>query len=152
MALKLVTAPAAEPVTLAEIKEHLRVDSDLEDALISALITAARQWAETYQGRAYITQTWNFLVGSEEELSPIWDAYHLAPAVDAHSNGNDTHDNTGLGQAGGVQGLKQAIAERYLVIHSTPVYLIDREGDMRAVFTPPLEPEDLVHDIRVLLD
>ena len=62
MALKLVTAPAAEPVTLAEIKEHLRVDSDLEDALISALITAARQWAETYQGRAYITQTWNFLM------------------------------------------------------------------------------------------
>lgn len=58
MALKLVTAPAVEPVSLAEAKLHLRVDSTDEDALISSLITAARQHAEHVTRRAFITQTW----------------------------------------------------------------------------------------------
>jgi len=51
-------APAAEPVTLAEAKAHLRVDSDHEDALITSIIQTARQKAETITHSALITQTW----------------------------------------------------------------------------------------------
>ena len=41
----------------------------------------------------------------------------------------------------------------YLVGHSTPVYLIDRDGKLRVVnAVPPLVPQPLVHDIRLLLD
>lgn len=58
MPLKLITAPATEPVTLAEAKLHLRVDGVTEDTLITALISAARQDAEHRLGRALITQTW----------------------------------------------------------------------------------------------
>jgi uncharacterized phiE125 gp8 family phage protein len=60
MPVKLITAPATEPITLAEAKLHLRVDASAtdEDALISALIVAARQDAEHETGRALITQTW----------------------------------------------------------------------------------------------
>jgi len=54
----LVTAPTAEPVTLAEAKLHLRVDDNADDALIGALITAARQHAEHDTRRALVTQTW----------------------------------------------------------------------------------------------
>ena len=36
---------------------HLKVDDDADDALITSLITAAREWSEGYQGRAYIEQT-----------------------------------------------------------------------------------------------
>ena len=54
----LVTAPAAEPLTLAEAKLHLRVDDTADDALIGALITAARQHAEHDTRRALVTQTW----------------------------------------------------------------------------------------------
>lgn len=60
MTLKLISGPATEPVTLAEAKVQCRVDSDIttEDALISALITAAVQQCEHELGRALITQTW----------------------------------------------------------------------------------------------
>lgn len=62
MTLKLITAPATEPVTLAEAKAQCRVDGADEDALITALIVAARQEAEHALGRALITQTWERVV------------------------------------------------------------------------------------------
>jgi uncharacterized phiE125 gp8 family phage protein len=58
MASKLITAPATEPVTVAEAKAHLRVDSADDDALITALIVSARQGAEHITGRALMPQTW----------------------------------------------------------------------------------------------
>lgn len=56
--LTRITAPAVEPVTLAEAKLHLRVDSNDEDVHIAGLITAAREQAESNTRRALITQTW----------------------------------------------------------------------------------------------
>ena len=58
MRATLVTPPAEEPVALEEAKAHLRVLHDSEDDLIDALIPAAREWAEGYTRRAFLTQTW----------------------------------------------------------------------------------------------
>lgn len=59
MSLQLTSPPAQEPVSLAEAKAWLRVESgDDEDALITALIAAARVRCEWHCGRAFITQTW----------------------------------------------------------------------------------------------
>ena len=58
MSIKLITAPATEPVTLAEAKLRLRVDASDEDADITALIVCAREFAEHVTERALITQTW----------------------------------------------------------------------------------------------
>jgi len=57
--LKIIDQPAAEPVTLEEIKAQLRYETDDDSAndLINPLIAPARQWCEDYQNRAYITQT-----------------------------------------------------------------------------------------------
>lgn len=62
MALVLKTAPASEPVSLAEAKAHLRVDSDHEDALIGQLIAAARLYVERALGLALITQGWSYFL------------------------------------------------------------------------------------------
>lgn len=59
MALKLVTAPAVEPIALADAKTHLRVDATAEDTLITSLIVAARQHAENVTQRGLITQAWD---------------------------------------------------------------------------------------------
>ncbi|MFD1675411.1 head-tail connector protein [Alicyclobacillus fodiniaquatilis] len=59
MALKQVTAPANEPLGLDDVKTYLRVDGDDEDTFITSLITAARTYCETFQNRAYLTQTFD---------------------------------------------------------------------------------------------
>lgn len=57
MSVKVITPPAAEPISLIEAKLHLRVDSSDEDALITSLIASAREGAEHLTGRALMAQT-----------------------------------------------------------------------------------------------
>lgn len=61
--LNIVTPPAVEPVTLSDMKLHLRVDITDDDNLISVLISAARAYVENNLRRALITQTWNLTMG-----------------------------------------------------------------------------------------
>ncbi len=65
MKVTQVTAPAYEPVTLANTRTHLRLTatgspaSHPDDSYIESLITAAREYAEIFTRRALITQTWD---------------------------------------------------------------------------------------------
>lgn len=62
--------PGVEPVTLAEARTHLRVDSDVsEDAYITALITVARVFCETRVGRVLNTST--MLLSLDEFTDPV---------------------------------------------------------------------------------
>lgn len=58
----LFNAPATEPIALADAKLHLRIESDetADDALVTALIAAARQQAEHETGCRLVTQTWKW--------------------------------------------------------------------------------------------
>lgn len=61
------TAPAEEPVTLAEARLHLKLmagDGTVEDDLIELWISAARRHAEMYTGRSFITQGWRLILDS----------------------------------------------------------------------------------------
>jgi uncharacterized phiE125 gp8 family phage protein len=55
--LKVITAPTIEPVSLDEVKLCARIDSDVEDTILLSWIKAARELAEGFQRRSYITQT-----------------------------------------------------------------------------------------------
>lgn len=58
----LLTAPAAEPLTLAEARAFLRVEHTDDDDLIAALIAGARIHVEAQTRRALITQSWRLLL------------------------------------------------------------------------------------------
>lgn len=82
MALSLVTAVLAEPVSLAEVKAWCRVDSDMhaDDALLTSLITAARQsidGPDGWLGRALMKQTWDLKL---DRFPAGWS--HVAQAYD----------------------------------------------------------------------
>lgn len=58
------TQPVVEPVTLAEAKLHLRIDSEDDDALITALISSATRWAEDYCDRTFCYTQWTMRADS----------------------------------------------------------------------------------------
>ena len=58
MTLYRTVEPAAEPVTLADVKAHLRIAHDSEDDLLGGLIRAAREDLERATGIALIDQSW----------------------------------------------------------------------------------------------
>jgi uncharacterized phiE125 gp8 family phage protein len=62
--LKLITKPAIEPVTVDDVRLFGRMPDDVDDEAIEPLIASARKAAEEYQGRAYITQTWELVFDS----------------------------------------------------------------------------------------
>lgn len=57
LSLITVTPPAADPVSLAEAKEHLRVSGTDQDSRITAFIKAATASAENETNRAFVTRT-----------------------------------------------------------------------------------------------
>lgn len=54
----LLTAPAVEPLSLAEAKAFLRVETAADDDVITALIASARIHVEAQTRRALIAQGW----------------------------------------------------------------------------------------------
>ena len=58
MTYALITPPAAEPVSIAELKAHLRIDGGTEDGLLASLIATARAHLERSTGLALISQGW----------------------------------------------------------------------------------------------
>ena len=56
--LRLIAAPASEPVSLAEAKAHMYVTIADDDVLIGTLLSAAREHIENLMNRAFIEQTW----------------------------------------------------------------------------------------------
>lgn len=55
--VRTTTAPAVEPVTLAEVKTDLRIDASDEDGLLISLIGQARLDVESWCRRALINRT-----------------------------------------------------------------------------------------------
>lgn len=57
--LAVATAPAVEPVTLAEAKAQLRVDISADDTYIAGLIAVARERCELVARRTFINTTYD---------------------------------------------------------------------------------------------
>ena len=138
---------------LREVGEILRSE-DSGAQFVAVSVDPGRDTVESareYLDKWGLSEDWHFLVGERPELEEVWRDYYVGPAV-------SNHDPLESGRAtpseprGAIDSLSAEIRERYLVVHSTPVFLIDRQGNRRVVFTPPLRPEEMAQDIRRLLD
>ena len=146
--------PDVCPITASQLRQTLdSLGDDGERVRVAALsldperdtIDAAADFSDRWE----MTEDWDFLIGDREVLEPLWGAYYLDPVV-VEQSGSDGSEQAN-GSSGGLGSLRKSFSDRYLVIHSNPVYLIDRAGIMRVVFTSPLDPEEIAHDVRLLL-
>lgn len=68
--MKLITPPIAMPITLNEAKVHLRLESAFtaDDNYVTVLIASAINYVEYFCNRRLITQTWEGVFESWEEI------------------------------------------------------------------------------------
>ncbi|WPO39006.1 head-tail connector protein [Tardiphaga sp. 42S5] len=100
MSALLLVPPASEPLSLAEARQFLRVEHADDDAVITALIAAARAHVEALTRRALLTQTWRFMLDAwpangrfTPRIGPlktllvarVFDASGVAQALDVES-------------------------------------------------------------------
>ena len=87
MPLIQTSAPAFEPVTLAEAKNSIHLDSDLiaDDALITILIGAARRYVESYCAISLISQGCRMVLDSFPGPSLMGVPYGLAYSLPGHA-------------------------------------------------------------------
>lgn len=83
---------------------------------------AVTSWLELHD----LPANFRYLIGSEEELRPTWDAYFAAPQVPGEAEST----------------------------HSASIWLVDAGGRLRTKFSAgaPVAPEDIAHDLELLLD
>lgn len=83
---------------------------------------AVRDWLEQND----LPPNFHYLVGSEEELSPVWEDYFASP------------------QPGGEPESR----------HTASIWLVDSDGRLRTKFSGgiPVAPADIAHDLALLLD
>lgn len=82
---KVVTPVASEPVTAAEAKAHCKVDTSDDDTLITALITAAREFAEHHTGRAFAAQTLEMALDAFPDCNADWIDLDMPPVASVTS-------------------------------------------------------------------
>ena len=149
--------PDVCPIVTAQLREVQReLGADGDGARFIAVsvdperdtVEAAREYLDKWG----LSENWLYLVGESAELEAVWKDYYVAPAVTRHDPLESGETTPTPEPRGAIDSLSAEITERYLVVHSTPVFLIGRDGRRRVVSTPPLEPEEVAADIRTLLD
>ena len=146
--------PDVCPIVTSQLREVYQVlGADAQFVAVS--VDPARDTAEAardYLDKWGLSENWQYLVGERWQLEGVWKNYYIDPAVSNHDPLKSGQTRPTPEPRGAIDTLSSEITERYLVIHSTPVFLIDGEGKRRVVFTPPLESEEVTRDIRLLLD
>lgn len=82
----LLTGPTMEPVSLDDIKNHLRVDLADDDELITAYMLTARRTCERIGRKKFVSQTWDLWMDSfvgvgtiqlPKSMSPLGSVVHV---------------------------------------------------------------------------
>ncbi|MEZ5920950.1 MAG: hypothetical protein R3C60_06315 [Parvularculaceae bacterium] len=100
MSLTLIAPPIEEPVSLAELKDHMRINGAAEDAAIAGFGVAARQMIEARFGIAIIAQGWRLSLDAPPRCALT---LPLSPVASVDSVGVKKNGVTELVSAGGYE-------------------------------------------------
>lgn len=123
--------PDVCPLIGAELRRALELlGSEANDVAVLAVSVdpkrdtpaAVREWLDRHR----LPQNFHYLIGSQAELKPVWDAYYAAPQIPGRADS----------------------------AHTASIWLIDARGRIRTKFSGgmPVPPEDIAHDLRLLLE
>jgi cytochrome oxidase Cu insertion factor (SCO1/SenC/PrrC family) len=156
------------PFIGAKLKQTSTLLGDSADRVAFVVISTdperdTRERVAEYSRALGMDDRWQYLIGPWEELEPVWQAYYVAaPVIEEDAVGAEQISDEQLRQYGLVNGLDEAAVQQakriaaqfgggYDVGHSTPVWLIDTQGQIRVKHGQDLVPADLADDIRQLL-
>lgn len=87
--LALVTGPTSEPVTVDEMREHLRVGEEVSTGYIQDLIAESRQYIEDMTGIAMISQSWKMVIDRwPSNGEPWWDGVRDGAISELYGQGS----------------------------------------------------------------
>jgi hypothetical protein len=112
------TQPVVEPVSLADAKVHLRIDSDAEDLLIQSMISSARAWAEDYLDRTLILTQWTM------RLDSFYGSVGSPMQFGLRADGNNTEGRQGV------------VPNMDIELPRPPMATVDAYTDVTVVYTP----------------
>lgn len=78
----------AEPISLAQAKLHLRVDTSDEDDLIEGMIADARSWVEDYTGQTLVQAPHTEQINGFADLLLTWPVISLTAVKYLDANGD----------------------------------------------------------------
>ena len=126
------SCPDVCPTTLAELKQVFqKLSSDEQERIRVFFITVDPQRDSPERVQQYASRFHPACIGlsgSEEVLTPVWQAYGVYREV-----------------------LPAESASGYLVAHSAWIYLVDPEGNLRLTFPFGTPSEDILFDLKILL-
>lgn len=74
--------PAIEPITSSDTKLFLKIDLSDDDAIVTSLIKASREYVESFTGRSFINRTFKLsLDGIAESDVPLWEGTRVGPDI-----------------------------------------------------------------------
>jgi protein SCO1/2 len=126
------SCPDVCPTTLSELR---KVNEALGNAagqvkVVYVTVDPQRDTPETIQKYVSIfNPSFIGLSGSTEALEPVWKAYGVYREVDQVASS----------------------ASGYLVTHSSRIYVIDQNGNLRLSYSFGTPTDDILHDLKILL-
>lgn len=124
--------PDVCPTTLAELKLAVDQLNDADASQVQVVFISVDPDRDTVEGVQQYVERFNpnfiGLSGSLEELEPVWSGFGVYREI--------------------VDGTS---ATNYIINHTARVTLIDQDGNMRLTYGFQTPPEDIAHDIKLLL-
>jgi|TARA_B100001971_G_scaffold179878_1_gene175678 protein SCO1/2 len=135
--------PDACPTALIKyrwVQEHLEEDKDRVN-FIFITVDPERDDPETLKSYVeYLKIDMKYLTGDEDDLQPVWNNFGIY------------FEKEDLPEVEGGPGFRSSQTENYLMAHTSLIFIIDKEMNLREAFTLYDLNEDLLADVKFLLE